>query len=87
MPVRLASEGLDRRHDARDAIVPAQRGPPASRERLSCAARQDPQQGAVTEKEATKRPRHGEDRVAMRLRREDLLPQLLRQQLRPLLLT
>jgi len=87
MPVRLAPEGLGRRHDPRHPVPTPERGPPASRDRLRGAARQDAQQRAVAQEEASKGSRHGEDRVAVRHRREDLPPELLREQLRALVLT
>ncbi len=76
MPVRLTAEGLNRRHDPRRAVLSIERRPPAARDGLRCAARQDAEQTTLPQEQPSQGLRDGEDRVSVRDRRdqrEDIL--------------
>jgi len=86
MPVRLTAERLDGRHDPRHAVLAIERGPPAARDRLRGTARQDAEQATLPQEQPPQSLRNREDRMSVRDRRQDLLPELLREQLGALLL-
>jgi site-specific DNA recombinase len=86
IPLELASVGLDRRHHARDGLSDAVDLPVGPSHGLVRAPRQEAKQPALPEEQAAQGHGDREDHMAMMDGREDLLPELFREEQRPLLL-
>jgi len=81
IPLGLISEALDRRRNARDAVLSVEHRPEAALDRLEGAAGEEAEEPALPEEEPSQRDRDREDAMLVLDGREDLLAELLREEI------